>query len=157
MIFTTPKISNLFLLRSNFSNEHSKEKIISPKLNPDFAWGSVVRHQNIWISFILLSNSWILPVLAQEIMPPTTPWSGKSLELIANPTNPWITPAESSDLTESPDYTESMAWLEKLSQASPSLSINRIGTSEQGRMISVIIASSDQDFSASELSRSKKP
>ena len=109
------------------------------------------------ISFILLSNSWILPVSAQEIMPPTTPWSGKSLELIANPTNPWITPAESSDLTESPDYTESMAWLEKLSQASPSLSINRIGTSEQGRMISVIIASSDQDFSASELSRSKKP
>jgi hypothetical protein len=98
-----------------------------------------------------------LPVSAQEIMPPTTPWSGKSLELIANPTNPWITPAESSDLTESPDYTESMAWLEKLSQASPSLSINRIGTSEQGRMISVIIASSDQDFSASELSRSKKP
>jgi murein tripeptide amidase MpaA len=109
------------------------------------------------ISFILLSNSWILPVSAQEIMPPTTPWSGKSLELIANPTNPWITPAESSDLTESPDYTETMAWLEKLSQASPSLSINRIGTSEQGRMISVIIASSDQDFSASELSRSKKP
>jgi hypothetical protein len=96
-----------------------------------------------------------LPVLAQEIMPPTTPWSGKSLELIANPTNPWITPAESSDLTESPDYTESMAWLKKLSQAS--FSINRIGTREQGRMISVIIASSDQDFSASELSRSKKP
>jgi len=109
------------------------------------------------ISFILLSNSWILPVLAQEIMPPTTPWSGKSLELIANPTNPWITPAESSDLTESPDYTETMAWLEKLSQAAPSLSINRIGTSEQGRIIQVVIASSDQDFSASELSRSKKP
>jgi hypothetical protein len=37
MIFTTPKISNLFLLRSNFSSEHSKEKIIFPKLNPDFA------------------------------------------------------------------------------------------------------------------------
>lgn len=109
------------------------------------------------ITFILLCNSWILPVSAQEIMPPTTPWSGKSLELIANPTNPWITPAESSDLTESPDYTETMAWLETLSQASPSLSINRIGTTEQGRAIQIIIASGDQDFSASELSRSKKP
>jgi hypothetical protein len=37
MIFTTPKISNLSLLSSNFSSEHSKEKIISPKLNLDFA------------------------------------------------------------------------------------------------------------------------
>lgn len=109
------------------------------------------------ISFILLCNSWTLPVVGQEIMPPTSPWSGKSLELITNPTNPWITPTESSDLTESPDYAITMAWLEKLRQASPSLSINRIGTSEQGRIIQVVIASSDQDFSAAELSRSKKP
>lgn len=97
------------------------------------------------------------PLLAQEIMPPSSLWNGKSLELIVGPTHPWITPSELSDLTESPDYAQTMAWLEKLSQATPSLSINRIGTSEQGRAIQVVIASNDQDFSASELSRSKKP
>lgn len=97
------------------------------------------------------------PLLAQEILPPTSSWNGKSLELIVEPKHPWITPSESSGLTESPDYAQTMAWLEKLSQATPSLSINRIGTSEQGRAIQVVIASNDQDFSASELSRSKKP
>lgn len=108
-------------------------------------------------SFILLCNSFIFPLMGQEIMPPTIPWTGKSLDLIVDQNHEWITPAEKTDLTESPDYATTMAWLEKLRQASPSLSINRIGTSEQGRIIQVVIASSDQDFSASELSRSKKP
>jgi hypothetical protein len=103
-------------------------------------------------STILLS-----PLFAQEIMPPTIPWSGKSLELIVDNSNKWITPAETSGLTESPDYATTMKWLEELSQASSYISIARIGTSEQGRLIQLVIASKDQDFTAEELSTSKKP
>lgn len=96
-------------------------------------------------------------LFAQEIMPPTIPWSGKSLELIVDNSNKWVTPAETSGLTESPDYATTMKWLEEVSQASSYVSIARIGTSEQGRLIQLVIVSKDQDFSAEELSTSKKP
>lgn len=99
----------------------------------------------------------LTPLFAQEIMPPTIPWSGKSLELIVDNSNKWITPAEASGLTESPDYATTMKWLEEMNQASSYISIARIGTSEQGRLIQSVIASKDQDFSAEELSTSKKP
>ena len=99
----------------------------------------------------------LTPLFAQEIMPPTIPWSGKSLELLVDKSNKWITPAEASGLTESPDYVTTLKWLEELSQASTYISIARIGTSEQGRLIQLVIASKDQDFSAEELSTSKKP
>lgn len=97
------------------------------------------------------------PLFAQEIMPPTIPWNGKSLELIVDTSNKWVTPAESSGLTESPDYASTMKWLEELSQASSYISIAGIGMSEQSRLIQLVIASKDQDFSAEKLSTSKKP
>lgn len=98
-----------------------------------------------------------LQVAAQDFLPPLIPWSGKSKSLIAEPTDPWITPGEKSGLTESPSYEETMAWLEKLNESSPYISINSIGTSEQGRTIQMVMVSKDQDFTAEELSTSKKP
>lgn len=96
-------------------------------------------------------------VFAQDIMPPVLPWDGKSRELIVNASDPWATPFEKSGGLESPTYTETMAWLEKLANESAYLTMTNEGISEQGRIIHLVIASLDQDFSASELSTSKKP
>ena len=109
------------------------------------------------IAFTALCSILFSPLFAQEIMPPTIPWSGKSLELIVDNSNKWVTPAETSGLTASPDYVTTMKWLEEVNQASSYVSIARIGTSEQGRLIQLVIVSKDQDFSAEELSTSKKP
>lgn len=112
-----------------------------------------------------LRKSLLLPIIgfisiqasAQDFLPPTLPWEGKSKSLIADPTDPWVTPGELTGLTESPSYEETMAWLEKLSESSPYIAINSIGVSEQGRAIQLVMVSKDQDFTAQELSTSKKP
>ncbi len=98
-----------------------------------------------------------LQLIAQEIMPPALPWNGISLELIVDKTDPWATPFEKSESLESPPYAETMAWLEKLASESAYLTMTNAGISEQGRVIHLVIASLDQDFSASELFTSKKP
>lgn len=112
-----------------------------------------------------LRKSFLLPIIglisihvsAQDFLPPTLSWEGKSKSLIADPSNPWVTPGELTGLTESPSYEETMAWLEKLSESSPYIAINSIGVSEQGRAIQLVMVSKDQDFTAHELSTSKKP
>ncbi len=96
-------------------------------------------------------------LVAQDLLPPLLPWNGKSKSLIVDSSNPWITPSELTGLTETPSYEETMAWLEKLSQSSPYIAINSIGVSEQGRIIQMVMVSKDQDFTAEELSTSKKP
>ena len=114
--------------------------------------------KNIHFTFLLISLLIIsLPVFCQDIMPPALPWEGKSKEILVNQSNTWITPFEKSDGTESPTYAETMAWLEKLANESAYLTMTNAGMSEQGRVIHLVIASLDQDFSASELSTSTKP
>jgi len=90
-----------------------------------------------------------------DILPPIPPWSGKSRSLMVADNNPWVTPSEQSKLTKTPNYEETMAWLEKLAEAAPELKMTTIGTSLQGREIKMIIASSEQHFTPE--SRSKKP
>jgi hypothetical protein len=108
----------------------------------------------VLILFLTLSA---LPLIAQEIMPPALPWDGKSKELIVDKSDPWASPFEKSEGLESPTYAETMAWLEKLASESAYLTMTNAGISEQGRVIHLVIASLDQDFSASELSTSRKP
>ncbi|WP_296701777.1 M14 family metallopeptidase [Algoriphagus sp.] len=98
-----------------------------------------------------------IEAFAQDFLPPLLPWNGKSKSLIVDSSNPWITPSELTGLTETPSYEETMAWLEKLSESSPYIAINSIGVSEQGRAIQMVMVSKDQDFTADELSTSKKP
>ncbi len=94
---------------------------------------------------------------AQDIMPPILPWDGKSKELLVDKSNKWVTPFELSNGLESPTYVETMAWIEELTKNSGYLEIQSIGRTEQGRPIQMIIASVDRDFTAEELSTSKKP
>ncbi len=104
--------------------------------------------------FLILT---VFSAAAQDIMPPLLPWNGKSKELIVDKSHQWVTSAELSDMLESPPYEETMAWFEKLAQSSSYLMMTNPGISEQGRYIHMVIASKDQDFSAEELSKSKKP
>lgn len=94
--------------------------------------------------------------VAQDFLPETLPWNGKSKSLIASPTDPWVTPGELTGLTESPSYEETMAWLEKLDENSPYITMIPIGLSEQGRAIQMLIVSKNQEFTADEIARSKK-
>lgn len=105
------------------------------------------------IIFLAFHNT----TFAQDIMPPTLPWNGKSKELLVDKSEKWVTPFELSDGFESPTYSETMAWVEKLAANSEYLKIVTVGTSEQGRPIRLVIASKDQSFLAEELSTSKKP
>ncbi|MFT4855942.1 MAG: hypothetical protein ACI9UV_001182 [Algoriphagus sp.] len=109
------------------------------------------------IALILFLTLSALPLIAQEIMPPALPWDGKSKELIMDKYDPWATPFEKSEGLESPNYAETMAWLEKLASESAYLTMTNARISEQGRVIHLVIASLDQDFSSSELSTSRKP
>ncbi|NVJ86700.1 MAG: carboxypeptidase [Algoriphagus sp.] len=94
--------------------------------------------------------------LGQEIMPPLLPWAGKSESLVVPNNHPWVTPGELSDLTESPTYLETMAWLQRLADSSPLLEMKSIGKSEQGRDIFLLIASKNKAFSSEELAKENK-
>jgi hypothetical protein len=105
--------------------------------------------------FLFFSFS-ILSVAAQDILPPTIDWNGKSESLIAEANDPWLTPAESSDFQTTPDYTETMSWLKKLTSSTPLLSMVIIGQSVEGREIFMIIGSTEKDISAQALKKSDK-
>jgi hypothetical protein len=94
--------------------------------------------------------------VAQDLLPPVMPWKGKSLELIARKDNPWITPAESSDFKTTPDYAETMAWLNKLCAATKMLKMVSLGKSANYRDINMVIASIET-FDKAGLNASTKP
>jgi hypothetical protein len=58
---------------------------------------------------------------SEPILPPLEAWNGKSRALVVPKNDPWITPAEKSDLRTTPSYDETMAWLRKLVEAAPEL------------------------------------
>ena len=93
-------------------------------------------HQGATTHQLLQSLFWVLLVFsaqtisrAQSILPPVMTWKGKSETLIAQPGNPWITPAEKSGFVTTPDYKETMGWFKKLAAASPLLTMVSIGKS----------------------------
>lgn len=84
------------------------------------------------------------PALAQQPapLPPLVPWSGASEKLIVPAGDPWITPAEQANFVDTPDYAATRAWLDKLVASAPSLlSIERFGTTAQGRELYFVRAS----------------
>lgn len=80
---------------------------------------------------------------AEDLLPPQVAWEGASRQYLAFSDDPWITPAEASGLVSSPSYVETMAWLERLDQASAQISLRTIGRSAQGR--DIVMAVVDQD------------
>lgn len=106
---------------------------------------------------ILISILATLQLNAQSILPPIQEWHGKSESLIANPSNPWITHAETSGFATTPTYDETMSWLKKLAYASPLVTMVSIGKSPEGRDIYMMIASTEKAMTADALKKSGKP
>jgi murein tripeptide amidase MpaA len=92
-----------------------------------------------------------------SLLPPLIEWSGASEALIAEPGDPWITPAEKTGLLATPSYDETVAWLKKLVAATPQLEMVSIGKSLQGRDFWMVIASSSGDFTSDAMRASGKP
>jgi len=94
---------------------------------------------------------------AETLLPPVQAWSGKSESLVVAADDPWITPAEENGLIATPNYDQTMAWLTRLVAAAPELKMVSIGKSLQGRDIQMIVASSDQAFTAAAMQENGKP
>lgn len=104
--------------------------------------------------------SWLNPALAanpQDFLPPALAWHGASEALIAKADNPWITPSEKTGLTDTPDYDETIAYLQRLAGASPLLSLQTFGRTAQGRPLYVVVASKDKPLTAEALRAAGKP
>jgi murein tripeptide amidase MpaA len=96
-------------------------------------------------ALILFTGSLILPVVAADHLPPLLPWDGPTQALI-QPQHPWVTPAELTDLTETPDYAQTISYLKKLVESSPLFRLEVIGQSPQGRDIYLVKASMQPDL-----------
>lgn len=109
------------------------------------------------LSFLLVLFSYTVFGQQDEILPPILPWKGKSLELIAKKTSPWVTPSEQSDFVYTPSYPETMRWITKLCDASDILELVTIGESANGRKIQMVIASLEGKFDKTSIKSSAKP
>jgi murein tripeptide amidase MpaA len=92
-----------------------------------------------------------------DFLPPAPPWHGASEALIAQPGNPWITPAEKMQLLDSPGYDETIAWLQKLCRATPLIKMFPFGQTAQGRTLYLVVATREKEFTAKALVAGGKP
>ncbi len=76
----------------------------------------------------------------QDFLPPPPPWHGASEALIVGADHPWITPAEKTGLTDTPNYDDTIAWIRKLAAASPTGSLHEFGRTAQGRPLFFVLA-----------------
>lgn len=92
---------------------------------------------------LALAASVILPfqLMASDLLPPLSEWRGASQVLIKANKEPWVTPAELTGLTDSPDYNATLAYLRKLVDSSELLELEQFGVSAQGRPLFVVKAS----------------
>jgi hypothetical protein len=79
----------------------------------------------------------------ESFLPPPLPWSGASEKLIALANDPWITPSEKTDLTATPDYEETLAFLQLMDAQSKLMRIETFGTTPQGRQMAAVILTKD--------------
>ncbi|KAA3655954.1 MAG: carboxypeptidase [Calditrichaeota bacterium] len=90
-------------------------------------------------------------------LPPQIPWTGESTKYMRSANDPWVTPAEISGLTKTPDYATSINWLKKLTRNSELLSMQSIGKTAQNRDLWLVIASKADAGDAASLQKSNKP
>ncbi len=93
----------------------------------------------------------------QAVLPPELKWNGKSAAFVAAKNDPWITPAEQSDLSRTPRYDETVKWLQKLVAAAPELKMISLGKSPEDRDIWMVIASKERAFTPTALRATGKP
>ncbi|MBZ9610621.1 M14 family metallopeptidase [Rheinheimera maricola] len=80
-------------------------------------------------------------VASDDWLPPLSSWQGASEALIKTKEHSWVTPAELTALTDSPDYAATMAYVNKLVDSSDLLQLEQFGVSAQGRPLMLVKAS----------------
>jgi murein tripeptide amidase MpaA len=93
----------------------------------------------------------------QAFLPPAPPWHGASEEKIAPADHPWVTPAEKTGLTDSPNYDDTLAWLERLAAATPRIKLVEFGTTADGRPLCLVVASKEGAASPEALLANQRP
>ena len=93
----------------------------------------------------------------EPVLPPLLEWNGKSRALVVPKDDPWITPAEKTELRSTPSYDETVAWLRKLTAAAPQLQLHSIGKSSDGRDIWMVVATAGKEFTPEALRKNGKP
>jgi murein tripeptide amidase MpaA len=79
----------------------------------------------------------------ETFLPPAPVWHGASEGLIAAADDPWITPSETTGLTETPNYDQSIAWLQKVDKASKLVRLETFGATGEGRKLVAAIVTRD--------------
>src|SRR5690349_17457236 len=79
----------------------------------------------------------------ESFLPPAPAWSGASEKLIVPATDKWVTPSETTGLTASPTFDETVAFLKKIDAASALVRLETFGTTPQGRKLVAAILSKD--------------
>lgn len=92
-----------------------------------------------------------------ELLPPAPSWNGASEALIVPADHPWITPTEQGGMIDTPNYADTVAWLEKVAAASPMVHTVTFGHSAQGRDLCAVIASREGLAAVAQLAESAKP
>jgi len=116
-----------------------------------------------WFFFVstalsLMVSAQISDELSKKVaLPPVQEFHGKSLELMTGENDPWITPSEKTDLTDTPSYDETVEFLNKLVSASDSLEMVSLGKSREGRDFWMVIASNDGYFTPEAIVNSGVP
>lgn len=92
-----------------------------------------------------------------DYLPPLIKWQGKSEALIVSNTNVWQTPAEQSNLQDTPSYQETMKYLDKLVASDKRLNKISLGKSPQGRDVWMVIANNEGLKDPKKLIQQAKP
>jgi hypothetical protein len=79
----------------------------------------------------------------ESFLPPAPAWSGASEKLIVPMNDKWITPSETTGLTASPTYDETVAFLKKIDKASSLVRVENFGTTPQGRKLVAAVVTKD--------------
>ncbi len=85
------------------------------------------------------------PLDPESFLPPIPAWSGASEALIAAPNDRWITPSETTGLTATPNYEETVAFLRKMDAQSKLMRVETFGKTPQGRDLVAAILTKDGD------------
>jgi len=109
------------------------------------------------IALLQSAHTALAQPVVPAILPPELPWSGASEAYALPPDHPWATPAEASGMTATPRYDETVAWLKRLVDESPELSMQSLGKSAEGRDVWIVIASREGAFTPEALRATGKP
>jgi hypothetical protein len=108
--------------------------------------------------------AWLMaaPALAsgaasEAVLPPLVAWNGASRALMAAADDPWITPSEASGLLRTPSYAETIAWLGRLDEVAPQITLQSIGKSPEGREIWLAVVSQEGASTPEELAANGRP